>query len=589
MGIVLLMTTPLFARDYHFPALEVTIWLQADGSLLVQEDRTYAFNGRYSEGYRTFPTDGMARFSGFEVSETGKSYQVNESREPGSMRVEENQNEKELQWFYDARDTTRVFSIRFRVDGAVQRFEDVAVLYYQVISADWEKVIDNISVQVIPPEPLDATDVRQWWHGSLDILSETMADGHVMANLNRLPANTYMEVRALYPQHLFEGLPLLHGMAAPDVMAEEALWAEEANRLREKAARREAERKQRHESGKSLMLPLSLLIIVGWIWLYRHYGRRPAITEETSHHPEELPNQKPALVNYLMMNEMVTADAMLATLFDLANHGILTITEQDKTEPVFWGMSKTDTWLKLDRQTLQQQKDRLLPYEQMLLSFLFDDLANGHHELNLSVMKKKRTKVMTFFQKWNKQVKSEGRQQEWVDPRSRTGRNIGMIASGILFFAGILLVIFYGPWLLLFTGLSIVTFIASLAIMHRTARGQQVYLQWHKIRKLLKRYHKEGLKRKPDSESLARYVIYGVALGLGQYHMRRFFKQLDKEGYHGYLPWIVMHSASNKSYGDVISKVITTTATTLSSSSGAGGGGSMGGGGGVSSGGGGAR
>lgn len=101
--------------------------------------------------------------------------------------------------------------------------------------------------------------------------------------------------------------------------------------------------------------------------------------------------------------------------------------------------------------------------------------------------------------------------------------------------------------------------------------------------------HKKGLKKETSIKSLAQYVIYGVALGLGNYHMQRFLKRLDKDGYQGYLPWIVFHTSSTRSYGDTIGKVITSAATTMSSATGAGGGGSMGGGGGAASGGGGAR
>ena len=587
--IALLMGTSMFARDYSYPALDVTIWLHTDGSLLVQEDRSFRFWGRYSEGFRTFPTDGMARFSDFEVWEGNTPYQWAESRQPGTKRLIENNQEKELQWFYQARDTTRVFSIRFRVDGAMQRFEDVAVLHYQVISPDWDKAISDISVTIIPPEPIEAHEVRQWWHGSLHITSETHADGRVTATLPELQANRYMEVRALYPQEFFTGLPPLHGLAAPDIMAEEAAWADEANQMRIEEAERERRKAQRHETGRQLALPLSLLIIVGWVWLYRTYGRRPQPEEEPDQHTQVLPNEKPALINYLIMSEMITNDALLATLFDLADNGILSISEREKQGRVFPGMSKTDTIVAINRQAWIEKKTTLLPYENMLLAFLFDDLANGRNEINLSSLRKKKTRVMTFFKEWSKQIKKEGRARSWIDERSRTGRNIGLAAGGILFVAGIFLMVYFGPWMIFIPGLAVVFFIASLFIMHHTSQGKKVYQHWKKIRKILKRVHKEPLKNNPGNEIMARYVIYGIALGLGSYHLRRFLRQLDKQGYHGYLPWMILHSSSGKGYGDTISKMVTSTATTMSSSTGAGGGGAMGGGGGAASGGGGAR
>ncbi len=587
--IQLLHSLCLTAREYHFPKLEVTIWLQKDGTMKVQEDRSFSFKGSYSEGYRSFPTNGPARFSAFEVAEQSTPYTHSINREPGSMRIVEKQDTKELQWFYHATDTTRTFHIHFKVDGAIQRYEDVAVLYYQVISPEWEKAIENIRVKIVPPEGQPAREVKHWWHGSLDVISENQSDGTIVANLPRLPSNAYLEVRALYPQHLFASLPPLHGLAASDIMAEEATWTQEANRQREIAAHREAQRVKRHDTGRTLAFPISLCLIVGWIWLFMTYGRRQPTKDEPLQTKEPLPNEKPALINYLMFYETITADAMLATLFDLANRGILTITEKEKEKFLLSIGSKTDTWLEVDRKIWNKEKPDLMEFEQSLLAFLFDDLALGQNNLNLSVLQKKPTKTQTFFMKWKRLVKAAGRQKSWFDEYSRKGRTIGIAASMAAFVVGILLVVFFGPWMLFVAGISLIAVIASLAILHRTATGNQIFNQWQQVRNMLKRVHKKGIKKDTSKIILAQFIIYGVALGLGSYHMRRFLNQLDKDGHQAYLPWIILHSTSTRSYGDTIGQVITSTANTMSSATGAGGGGTMGGGGGAASGGGGAR
>ncbi len=416
---LMLVACQLSARDYSYPGLEVTIWLEADGSMRVEENRTFSFEGSYSEGFRTFPTNGMARFTEIKVSEDGTPFLHGMNREPGSMRIVEKQDMKELQWFYKAKDTTRTFTIRFKVDGAIQRYEDVAVMYYQVISPDWNKPIENIQVRIIPPAVLSNEHIRQWWHGSLHIVSETLSNGNILASLPRLPSTSYMEVRALYPQDLFAGLPPLHGLAAPDILAEEAAWAQEANMQREKDIQRNLKKEKRHETGRSLAIPLGIMLIMGWVWIFMKFGRRPATDPEHQQKALSPSNEKPALINYLIHYETITLDAMLATLFDMANKSILTITEKERKKSFLSVSNKTDTWLEVDRNVWDRQQADLTGYEQSLLTFLFDDLAAGQDKLNLSVMQKKQTKTQRFFMKWKRMVRQEGRGKASIKKASK--------------------------------------------------------------------------------------------------------------------------------------------------------------------------
>lgn len=588
--LILFASDTLSARDYSMSALHVAIRLQDDGSMLVTEDREFTFEGRYSQVFRTFPVGGTASFDQFRIFEGEYAYSESDTEAPGTWKMVERSGEIELQLFFDAADTTRTFRIAFRARGAIARHEDAALLYYQIISDQWTKPIHSITAEIIPPESLPEGEPAHWTHGSLDAESAILDGGTVTARLDRLPANGYWEIRALYPPELFPDLPLKQGSIRPAVMEETAALTQEANRLRQQAIERQERREKRHQTGRQLSIPIALLIIVGWAWLFRKYGKRPEPDKKPGAFSRLPDKEPPALVSYLTNGGYVTGNALISTLFHLGTRGYLKLEEQ-AGQSSLGGLisSKPDITVTADRTVWEKQRNELLPHEAGLLVFLFDELDGKRDSLSLKVMKKKPTRMQTFFQHWKKAVKKEAGEREWFDRESARGRNIGLVAGAISLIAMLAFTALFGPWMLIPAGVSFLSLFGSLAIYHRTGKGETAYLQWKSLKQHLKRFHFGSGTRELDSGAINEYLVYGLALGLGPGYFKRLGDGLEASGQTHYLYWIVLQQTSLGSFSKTINEVISTTSTTMSSSAGAGGGGTVGGGGGAVSGGGGAR
>ncbi len=585
------------ARDYQMSGLDVTLRLQANGSMQVQEDREFSFDGRFSEVYRTFPRDGQASFSNFSVYEGDRPYTRNDSGDPGTFRVVERRRELELQLFFDARDTTRTFSIRYTANGAVERHADAALLYYQVISDEWTKPIFNIYARIIPPEPLPAGKPEHWVHGSLEAVSAILEDGIVEITLEHLPARRFLEIRALYPTTSFDRLMASDTYIRESVMEETAVLAEEANRLREQALEkqalqeeREIRREERHSKGKQVAVIVSLLYMSLWVWLFRKYRKKPVLSQKPGTYAKMPEKERPGLINYLINGTYITNNALISTMFHLAYRGFFKIEERTTTKNIL-GINKdfSDTVFIVDRKFWQANRDQLSDYEQMLLSQLFEELTGHTDQIRLKTIGKKQHKMQKFYQKWKKALSDKAKEQVWFDNDSRKGRDIGFVVSIVSLLGMIALVVLFGPWLLLPAMLAFLSILASLLILQRTEKGEIAYLQWKSLKKHLKKYHFESRLKELDADTLNEYLIYGMALGLGPRYLKRLTRALDSTGQIAYFPWIVLYGRSANDIGRTISKVITTTSTAMSSATGSGGGGTMGGGGGAASGGGGAR
>ena len=69
--LLFVLTKPLIAEDKEYFITEVRIdaELAEDGSMMVNESRTFKFSGKFSYLYRFFPLDGPVQFTDFSVFE----------------------------------------------------------------------------------------------------------------------------------------------------------------------------------------------------------------------------------------------------------------------------------------------------------------------------------------------------------------------------------------------------------------------------------------------------------------------------------------------------------------------------------------
>jgi uncharacterized membrane protein len=583
------------AKSYSITNVDIDARLSADGGMEVTEMRTYAFRGSFSYAFRYMPRGGPAAFEGFQILEDGRPYKLSDSGAPGTYSVEKSGDRITVTWHYAAKDESRTFEFRYRAPSAIERYDDAAVLYYKFLSEDWDMPQNNISLRVVPPQPVSRGRLNEWLHGPLWAESRITDDGVILGRCARLPAHQYLELRALYPPQIFPEVPESPGAVREEIMAEEAQWVEEANRARLEARERIEARKERREIGKWIVIVLALAGFFTWWRIYRAYGKRPALPtflDMTSEVPGKTP---PALVGYLLHNRQVTGAGLVGTMLDLARRGFVELREEKVEKKGFWGGAKevSEYYWDVKRARWREHRSELLEFENSLLEFIFDDLAEGQDSISLEAVKKKRRDFVKFFRKWRKTVSELGEQQEWFDKASIRGSyysvalGVGMMLLAVG--AGFL----FGAWAVVLAAAGILVLILSFLIYHRTAKGETEARHWNALNKYLRTYEFRSQTRSDLLSRVSDYLVYGVVLGLST----KFYSELAAaipEGEHAvYVPWYIYHGVgqagfSPEAFGAAFSSMVSTATSTMSTASGAGGGASGGGGGGAGSGGGGA-
>ncbi len=569
------------SKSYHVSSLTIEANALSNGSMKVVESRSYTFRGRYHYAYRSFSRSGGIDYSEFVVSENGRAYKRNDSEDPGSYKISDNGDGIELRWYFKASNETRTFTISYEVNDLIRRHPDAAVLHYQFVGSGFAVSSSKVSLQLTPPREIDPGQIHQWLHGPLWAESKTESNGVVIAWCDFLPAHQYLELNVLYPADAFPDAPAVPGLIVARVMEKEAQLAKEANQRRIEAKEKAKQRAARMAMGSKVTPVLGFLGIFAWVLIFLRYGRRPEIPlrlERSAEIPSELP---PALTQFLVANRVINGNALVATLLDLARRGFLEFHEDSEDRHYILGIKRKVNkhyWVLL-RKKYESDRKELLPFESMLINFVFDELADSDRA-PMELFKKNARKCRRFFRQWKKEVEAEGKRREFYLAESYTGRNLGMMVGGFMVILGVALAAFFYEWALVPGILGLVLFVLSLLIVHHTRKGAIEAARW----KSLKNYLKElGSRRTSQMDSVPRYLVYGVALGVGKKALTDLANAIPAGQQNVYVPWYFTQGeyggSFGASFGASFSTAVATVSSSMSSATGAGGGASAGGGG----------
>jgi len=587
---VLLLPAALSAKSYEITSVQIDAQLTRKGNMKVVEHRTFNFNGQFSYSFRSFPKD-RVNYTEIRVSENGVDFVESSDGSPNTFELIDRGSRMEVRWYYDAQDEERTFTISYKVRKLVERGKDAAVLYYKFIGNDWTQSQKHVVISLSPPSDLEQAEVNAWLHGPLWGEYRIEKNGVISAWCDNYPAKTFFEVRALYPLESFPKAKENPRLIRSQIMNDEAVWAGQANQRRLDAVQSENNRKERWKYGFPFALLISFLGLGGLYLLYQRYGRRPELPERKPEFLSTSPSKDPpALIAYLLGNEMVTGSALVSTLFDLAEKGYLEMHEEMKTKPKFWGGTKevqSYSW-KLDRAKYHSDPPKF-GFERSAVDFLFNDISSGSDVLEVEELKSKSSEMIKFFSGWKKEVKEEGRRFNWVNQESKKGLYYGLALNGVLSIPVILGIIFLGPWVVFAAVVLVVLLILSFFIPHNTTEGKLLKNRWKAFSKYLRKgRYKSASASRPE---LGKYFVYGSVLGLTENNFKEMAQYFPDEHVRQSVVWYYGYSNnsfSGEAFSSSFSAMVATTSSSMSTATGSGGGASGGGGGGAGGGGGGA-
>jgi uncharacterized membrane protein len=585
-------------KNYYFPEVRVEATVERDGSFLVDEFRTYEFEGAFSWADLWIPLStarqGMTyrmRVEDFGVlDEDGRSLPVETAVK----------NERfTARWNYRARDERRTFQIHYRLRGAITSFSDVTELYWEAIGPGWQRPTARAEVIVTLPEAVpQQKDLLVYGHGPLSGESEIVDARTARFTAANLRSGQALEVRVLWPPGIVQGIP-------SDRRTLASIREEEQRFVTETIAglRRSEEKKGRLRqwlvrgagiwAGWLIVGPLLFLVVYHRVWSRvgkdYHFEGVPDYLREP---PSEL---APAFAQVLLREgRAVTPTAFTATLFDLARRGYVELEDRTEVKAGLLGVKERVETSIICRKDYELDK-AVRPFERDLLDLVFKTAGSTGGEAGARVelsdfkayLKKRPQKFQTWYRAWQKAVKEETKPLGFIEPQSQKKMTLFLavfLPVAILLFNPVLLVL---------------ASVLSPQLKRRAYAWAQENESWKAFRRFLDDFS-EFREVPPEAYKLWEfYLVFGILFGNAKKILRSLPLVLKDERavapawYAGFNPALFAAQAGRlESVISSIEHVSTSISQAAMSaahySSGGGGGFSGGGGGGAGGGGGGA-
>jgi len=450
---------PAREKDFYFPLLKADLFIQKDGSFLIDEYLTFEFQGNFSWASLWLPLEarkGVSRSNQIEISD----FQVaDESGQilPAETRI--SNGRFEARWYFRAADERRTFHLSYRVKGAILSYDDVSELYWQIIGSEVDRPTERAEILVHLPEAVNQKEeLLVYGHGPLSGKSEILDARTVRFQAISIPAHQFLEIRVVWPSGLVAGLPT-SGLARDIIIKEEEKRVQEtmerARRAREAAQKQEEifHRLGLAWAGWQALGPLIWLLFYFYFW--KKVGQDYQFDDIPEYYREIPSNLPPALVQVLRkQGGKPDPVALTATIFDLARRGYFEIAEEKIEEKGLFG-PKIKNQVVFNFRAETPIGDKLKPFEQEVLKLLAS--AAGKEKIDkgtrlkledfLAYLKSSAAKLQ-WFEGWAKSLTTESKKLGFIEPASQRTSQIFLSVSLPLAFLTLSPVLIVMVWLL---------------------------------------------------------------------------------------------------------------------------------------------
>ncbi len=530
--LILVVSTPVKAdKSYNHPLIDFKITFLPDGSAEIEETRVFKFDGSFSWAFIEKETRGEYGRYGVEFHGVWDKFSGEQLRHETYQKG----RYEGVKWYYSAKNTKKEFLIKYRITGAVQRYQDAAQFYWKIVG-DSHAYTGSITADIIPPGPSPRL-FKVFVHtyappGALDFAEDFSSARVKLAGVNR---DVFVELRVLLDPDLFPGAPLLSGESHSSLLEDERRVTEEW-RAREQSRIDDYVSSQRQMKYAIITgVVLILAFIALYLWLFFKYGREPDTGYDYDYErepPRDLPPCiLPAILTQSGIQDTEMGKSFAAALIESARLGYIEIRETEKKILLFKSKGLEYTLTEKGKKLLAGKYEpsgnerSLIAFEEDVLRVIFIEAGEGDkvtsHEIE--AWAKKTTGMKNNFKDFMDRRKKELRNNferkyfKLDDPASEKARKLFIgISVG---FGSIFVLLFLGglrsPVLFGFAPLVIILgILLSIPLARRTREAALEYEKW----KAFKRFMSDFSAMKDAGPSLIplweHYLVYAVALGV---------------------------------------------------------------------------
>lgn len=479
---------------------DVTMAINADGTVRVTEDIFIAFNGSFSQGHRTIPMDRIEDISEVEVS-VGPDARAMVQAEPvdgafvgtpGTFQTRRDGGDFVIDYAFERTspangDVLRAVTISYTASGVLRVYPDAAPpeqqLRWTAISSDVTGTgpVERASATIVFPEPVSQTQL------AIDPPATTVQPDRVIWERDGLASGDALQVAVAFPP--------ITDAAAP-------AWQADADRF---------EGRREHIPAISMlvaMVALVGLVITNLLMVVRGI-RDPEVGLVADIIPQR-PDDLPAALVGTLVDESVDTKDVLAGLLDLDRQGYIRIYEDERKS------SAARYRIQLLRPIVEAAA-----WDQPMLEGLFGEKGKVGKDINLKdrLKKLRETSMSGVTKAYEEELFARGYFAEKPSTtRLRWAGRILLVALGFAVPVGLLAL-----WTRTFTGWMVVPLVvtgvgAILGLIlttkaaAKTVDGAIVAAKWRAYGRYVEQL-KNGPSPEKFFEMLAQDLPWAVALG----------------------------------------------------------------------------
>ena len=501
--LIWLRPAPAWAQSqvpFVWDRYDVEIVLRPDGTFDVAGTQVLATSSTIRKGFREIPLDRVGGITQISVEEPGRPYSRGSDRPYTFAAIRQEETARIDWWFPPTSGGTRTFILRYRVDGAIRVYEGGDQLYWTAVYADRPAPVRAAAVTLRFPSDLTADQVKlATYAGRGEPPAPRLVDPRTAVfTASDLPPGRPLEIRAQFPHGLVDA-------AKPSWQSQADLvdWLQTAGRP--------------VVNFLLILATLALAVLgglgLGGTWYAR--GRDPAIGKVPPTLSEP-PGALPAGVVGTLVDERADVQDVVATLVELANRGVIRITEE--RDLALQG-SSLDYRLEL----LKPGELGLRAYERTILATLF---PGERGEARLSDLKDRFVGSIPLFQdQLHAEVARAGLFHEHPERVRRRYRSIGMALLVVGLVGGAVALFFLTEYV----DLAVLPFVAlvflgllarwlSSSMPRRTRAGALEAARWRAFGRFLRDQapDRDRAAAPADAQTVERWLPYAVALGVDQ-------------------------------------------------------------------------
>lgn len=496
----------------------------------------------------------------------------------------------------DNSSANRKYKIEYTVNDAIVKYQDKAELYWQFVGEDFEvnaqKVLGTIT---LPQNAISQDEIRVWGHtedlnGEIHVVDSKTIEFEV----NGRNRGKYIEVRTLFPTEMITTTRIENNEILQEAIAEETVWAKEANQKREN--------KQRMKDGTAIVVGVISAILSAFLLksIFRKAKEAKSLNKiqpsQEIIYFREMPREDatPAEALYLikkqtsafMSNEI--GKIFSATLLDLGLKKCLSfeVIKDERGKEIIYIEVKRDTTVTLTKEEIA------------VLEFLLqacgekDKISVKELEKYIQKSQTKVVKLKDDIDNWTpKRLQEIGLEDEKQKVKYKkysdqiVGGFFGLFFSFII---GAIITSEASAWVLVgiipLVILQIINLIITRNLQSKinvfTQKGIDEIEKWKSLKKYMQEFSLLKEKQVPDLVIWEKFLVYATVFGIADKVIKQLkivypnMEEISCINNYTYL-YFMMHTNFSTSFSNAVSTSMT---SSYSSSTGGGGGFSGGGG-----------